>query len=239
MLNNGIFIAKVENGSAIIEIPNLNAGTYEGNITYSSDNYIKSEKPVMFDVLKRNVMISASDESYVINYGGKYSVTVKGVAGEKVTFTLNGQNIGSAITNVNGIATISLTANILKAAKSGTKNLVINLESTNYQAPLKTVKITVNKEKTKLVAKKKTFKMAKKVKKYKMTLKNSKNKAVKNVKVTLKVKGKTYNAKTNAKGKATFKIKKLTKKGTFNAKITFKGNAYYEKVTKTAKIKIK
>ena len=239
MINNGIFIAKVENGSAIIEIPNLNAGTYGGNITYSSDNYIKSEKPVMFDVLKRNVMISASDEAYVINYGGKYSLTVKGVAGEKVTFTLNGQNIGSAITDVNGVATISLTANLLKTAKSGTKNLVINLESTNYHATAKTVKITVNKEKAKLVAKKKTFKMAKKVKKYKMTLKNSKNKAVKNVKVTLKVKGKTYKAKTNAKGKATFKIKKLTKKGTFNAKITFKGNAYYEKVTKTAKIKIK
>ena len=39
-------------------------------------------------------------------------------------------------------------------------------------------------------------------------IKNSKGKGVKNVKVTLKVKGKTYNAKTNSKGKATFKIKR-------------------------------
>ena len=55
----------------------------------------------------------------------------------------------------------------------------------------------------------------------------------------MKIKGKTFKAKTNAKGKATFKIKKLTKKGTFKAKITFKGNAYYNKVTKKVKIKMK
>ena len=59
------------------------------------------------------------------------------------------------------------------------------------------------------------------------------------VKLTLKVKGKTYKATTNAKGKAVFKIKKLTKKGTFKAKVKFAGNTYYNAVTKTVKIKIK
>ena len=44
-------------------------------------------------------------------------------------------------------------------------------------------------------------------------LKNNVGKAIKNAKVTLKVKGKTYKAKTNSKGKATFKIKNLKKKG--------------------------
>ena len=72
-----------------------------------------------------------------------------------------------------------------------------------------------------------------------MTLKNSKGKAIKKMRVTLKIKGKTFSAKTNSKGKATFKIKKLTKKGTFKAVIRFKGNKYYNKVTKTVKIKIK
>ena len=239
MINNGIHIANVVNGSAIIEIPNLNAGTYDGNITYSSHNYMKSEKPVSFDVLKRNVIISASNEAYVINYGGKYSLTVPGIAGEKVIVALNGKNIGSAITDANGVATISLTANVLKAAKAGIKSLVIKLDSSNFQAPAKTVKITINKEKTKITAKKKTFKKAKKVKKYQITLKNSKNKAVNNVKVTLKVKGKTYKAKTNAQGKAIFKIKKLTKKGKFKATITFKGDAYYIKSNKNVKIKVK
>ena len=59
------------------------------------------------------------------------------------------------------------------------------------------------------------------------------------MKVYIKIKGKTYRATTNKKGKATFKIKKLTKKGTFKSKITFKGNKYYNKVTKKVKIKVK
>ncbi len=70
-------------------------------------------------------------------------------------------------------------------------------------------------------------------------MKNSKGKAVKKVKVTLKIKGKTFKAKTNSKGKAVFKIKKLTKKGKFKAKITFKGNGYYLKAVKKVKIKLK
>lgn len=57
--------------------------------------------------------------------------------------------------------------------------------------------------------------------------------------VTLKVKGKTYTAKTNSKGKATFKITKLTKKGTYKAVIKYKGSNYYKKATKNTKIKIK
>ena len=70
-------------------------------------------------------------------------------------------------------------------------------------------------------------------------MKNSKGKGVKKVKVTLKVKGKTYKAKTNAKGKATFKIKKLTKKGKYGATMTFKENKYYNKATKKVKITIR
>ena len=62
---------------------------------------------------------------------------------------------------------------------------------------------------------------------------------MKNTKVTIKVNKKTYTAKTNKKGVATFKIKKLTKKGTFKSVITYKGNKYYNKVIKTVKIKVK
>ncbi|WP_292609271.1 hypothetical protein [Methanobrevibacter sp. UBA188] len=70
-------------------------------------------------------------------------------------------------------------------------------------------------------------------------MKNSKGKIIKKLKVTLKVNGKTYVAKTNSKGKATFKITKLSKKGTFKGKLTFNGNTLYKKATKTVKIKIK
>ena len=62
---------------------------------------------------------------------------------------------------------------------------------------------------------------------------------MKKTKVTLKVKGKTYTAKTNSKGKAVFKIKNLKNKGKFKATVSYKGNAYYKKVTKKVNIKIK
>ena len=62
---------------------------------------------------------------------------------------------------------------------------------------------------------------------------------MKKAKVTLKVKGKTYSAKTNNKGKATFKITKLTKKGTYKATIKYNGDKYYKKSNKNIKIKIK
>ena len=112
-------------------------------------------------------------------------------------------------------------------------------KNNNFTTKSKTVKITINKEKTKISAKAKTFKRTTKTKKYTITLKNSKNKAMKKAKVYLKVKGKTYTAKTNSKGKATFKITKLTKKGTYKAVITYKENNYYKKATKNIKIKIK
>uniref|UniRef100_UPI0038673A24 hypothetical protein n=1 Tax=Methanobrevibacter sp. TaxID=66852 RepID=UPI0038673A24 len=62
---------------------------------------------------------------------------------------------------------------------------------------------------------------------------------LKNKKVTLKVKGKTYAAKTNKKGIATFKITKLTKKGTFKYAVKFAGDKAYKAVNKNGKITIK
>jgi predicted outer membrane repeat protein len=195
-------------------------------------------------VLKHDATITANDASYSINYGGKYSITVKdskgnAVAHEKVTFTLNGKSVGSATTDSKGVATITLAAKTLKTAEAGKKNLVIKLTSSKYNTVAKTVKITINKDKTKIVAKNKEFKKSKKTKKYVMTLKDSKGKAVKSVKVTLNVKGKTFTAKTNSKGKATFKITSLTKKGKFKATIKFKGDDYYKLSTKKVTIKNK
>ena len=91
---------------------------------------------------------------------------------------------------------------------------------------------------SKITASSKTFKKSIKIKKYTITLKSAK-KAIKKVKVTLKINGKTYSATTNNKGKATFKIKKLTKKGKYNTIIKFKGNKLYKSATKKVKIIIK
>ena len=101
-----------------------------------------------------------------------------------------------------------------------------------------TVKKAPVKVATKIVAAKKTFKVKTKTKKYTITLKAGK-KLVKKVKVTLKVKGKTYKATTNTKGKATFKITKLNKKGKYTATIKFAGNKNYKASSKKIQITVK
>ena len=96
----------------------------------------------------------------------------------------------------------------------------------------------VTKKASKITAKKKTFKKSLKTKKYTVTLKSGKS-PIKKVKLIIKIGRKTFKATTNAKGKATFKIKKLTRKGKYTAKITFKGNKYYKATTKKVKIVLK
>ena len=113
----------------------------------------------------------------------------------------------------------------------------------NYAKSTGTVKVTVDKAKAKLTANKKTFKAKKKTKKYTVTLKTDKGKALKKAKVTLtgKFNGKKIKitVKTNSKGKATFNLKKLTKKGKFTAQVKFGGNTNYKAVTKKVKITVK
>lgn len=111
-----------------------------------------------------------------------------------------------------------------------------NTQNTNPQtniSPKKSKKTT--KQIIKIIANKKTFKVKIKTKKYSITLKSS-NKTIKKIKVILKIKGKTYIATTNNKGKATFKITKLNKRGTYKAIIIFKGDKKYNKSTKAVKI---
>lgn len=105
--------------------------------------------------------------------------------------------------------------------------------STNKQTNTK-----VTKKATKITAKKATFKAKKKTKKYTIVLKAGKV-TVKKVKVTLKVGKKTYKATTNSKGKATFNLKKLTKKGKYTAVIKFAGNKNFKATTKKVKITVK
>ena len=124
----------------------------------------------------------------------------------------------------------------LSATKAGTYSLKMNFAGDkNYVGSEATTTVKITKQATKLTAAKKSFKAKTKTKKYTITLMNSKGKVIKKAKVTLKIKGKTYKATTNSKGKATFKITKLTKKGKYAAKIKFAGSKYYNSASKTVK----
>lgn len=236
--NGNVLLNRTSNEDHVI--CSFNVGEYNVTVYFEgNESYAPARDSRLFRITPLAVEISASSKSYVINYGGKYQVSVKNVANETLSFELNGKTVGYATTNADGVATFTFSAKILKNAKAGVKNLVIRLMSENYQAPTKTVKITINKEKSKITAKSKKFKRSVKTKKYAITLKDSRGKAIKNMKVYIKIKGKTYKATTSSKGKATFKIKKLTKKGKYTSKITFRGNAYYKAASKKVKITIK
>lgn len=244
--NNIIYASNFMNnsaayGSAIYTSSNLDVlnSSFENNNISKTDNVWVNiiQNPDKTQLIGKNVV-------YTINYGGTYTVTLKDlegtpIVGKTIQFILNGKNIGSATTNANGVATIKISANALKAAKAGTKNLKINFNQKIYAPITKTVKVTINKEKSKLTASSKKYNLRLKTKKYTVVLKNSKNKAIKNAKLTLKIKGKTYKASTNSQGKATFKINKLYKKGTFASVVKFAGNAYYKGVSKKVKIVIR
>ncbi len=187
-----------------------------------------------------NTVIESSPVTTVYN-GGKYLVATlkddKGnpMAGIKVNIKLSNGKTFSPTTDGNGQVKVSADG-----LAPNTYTATITFDGNKYYInSTKEVKITVKKATPKMTAKSKTFKAKTKIKKYSIVLKDNKNKAMKKVRVTLKVKGKTYKATTNTKGKATFKITKLTKKGKYKAVITYKGNKYYNKVVKKPRIRVK
>lgn len=224
-----------------------------GNFTYKSsftpddynimvlyfDNMKFNNASVSFTV-KAPTQIIASTVSTTYGTSKNLVITLKDAAGnalkdKKVNVILNG-NQYSRQTNAQGQISIAvpntLTPNTYTAS-------IAFAGDNKYIQTMGTAKVVVSKAKSAITAKKKTFKVKTKTKKYEITLKNDKGKAITKTKVTLKIKGKTYTAKTDAKGKATFKIKKLTKKGKHQATIKFAGNKYYNAVTKKVKITVK
>ncbi len=160
------------------------------------------------------------------------------LSNKELKISLNGV-IYDKKTNENGIAT--LTTTFLKVGSYDCAICFVG--SNNYKSSFATSKIKINekpviKKVSKITAKKVTFKSKTKTKKYSITLKSG-TKAIKKVKVTLKVKGKTYTSITDSKGKATFKITKLTKKGKYTAVIKFNGNKNYKATTKKIQVLVR
>ncbi len=204
---------------------------YNSNST--SNTVVITKKPTVFTANGVTLLVTATKS------GSNYKIVLKdnsgnALASKNVKITFNGKT-STVSTNANGEITYKLVA-----AKAGNYKLNVVFDGdNNYASSSASATIKVNKEASKLTAKKKTFKAKVKTKKYAVTLKDSKGKAIKKVKVTLKVKGKTYKATTNAKGKATFKIKNLKKKGKYTATVKFAGNTLYKASTKKVKITVK
>lgn len=243
IINNNNYNITVVNGTGSLDVSSiLNAGNYDVFANFVGDNMTtySSNVTTKFTVNKLATNIIASSVNTVYN-GDKYlTITLKDAKGKVLAKQLIIVKLGSKsyriTTDNNGKA--KLTTNNLEP-----KNYIAIITyagTNNYISSAGAVRIIVKKATPILtVAKKKTYKVKVKTKKFSAALKDNKGKVLKNVKVTLKVKGKTYSAKTNGKGVATFKITKLSKKGTYKASVKFGGNSYYKSTSKNVKITVK
>ena len=225
-----------DSGAVLYKMPEI-AGVYKISVSVDSD-YLESDVvSATFNLKKYSAFISSNPLTTVYNINKYLVVSLKDsqgnpISGVKVYVSIFGKPL---TTDKNG--RVKFFTNNL-APKKYTAKITFN-GNDRYIKSSTSVKVTVKKATPKLTASKKTFKKSTKTKKYTITLKTNQNKVMKKTWVTLKVNKKTYKVKTNSKGKATFKIKKLTQKGTFKATVTFKATKYYNKVTKKVKIKIK
>lgn len=166
-----------------------------------------------------------------------YKFTLKDNAGnalkdQSVSISFNGK-LYTATSDGNGIVSFALPT---VTAGKYTVTMAFSGDST-YKGSVSTSTINIVKQATKLTVAKKTFKKSA-TKKVTAVLKDNAGKVLSGKKVTMKVNGKTYTAKTNSKGVATFKVK-LTKKGTFKATTKFAGDSYYTAKTTSSKIVVK
>ncbi|MBE6498494.1 MAG: hypothetical protein E7Z81_09550 [Methanobrevibacter sp.] len=162
------------------------------------------------------------------------------IANKTIYIGYNGVTLNRT-TDENGFANVQIN---LKNAGLYTF-VIVFLGDEDYNATMAVHKVTIEKKTTSISASAKTYKATAKTKKYTVTLKTIKGSSIDGKtylkagkKVTLKVNGKTYTAKTNAKGQATFSLK-ITKKGKFTAKVSFAGDVTYEATSKSVKLTIK
>ena len=219
----GVNATTNSNGVALFLLP-LNKGTHTLYLMNIVTSEITNDTIQVFDVLSGN-----KDYNVYFNSGKSYTVRVYGddgkpvKANQKVTFTVN------------------LKKQTVKTDKNGYAKLKINFQPGSYlvTAQYKDFMV-INKvivkptliPLTQFGAKKlsKTFK-------FKVKLLDNKGKVSKNKKVKVKFNKKTYTAKTNKKGIATFTLKTPLKSGKFNivasygkAKATAQLIRYYYRV---------
>ena len=245
--NKDYYVQTGDDGIAEIDVSGLNPSVYSLSVVNNDTKNIVEKKvsgtiTILDPASKTTPILSAKSVQYVYGNTKQYVVTLTQsdgtpIANEEIEviglglYTDSSFSSGGAFTtDDNGQAKLKLSG-----FTPDTYDVYINAKGCKE---LHTT-IVIKKATPKLTVASKTFKASTKTKKYTITLKNSKNKALKKVKVTLKVNGKTYTAKTNSYGKATFKITKLTKKGKFTATVKYAGNKYYKAKSVSAKITVK
>ena len=243
VINNKEYNVSVVNGTGSLKVSDkLAANIYDVDASYAGEYpYAASTAKTTFKVEKVIIgtKLAAPKVTATYNVAKKLVITLtdkngKALANKKVSVKV-GSISKTLTTDKNGKVSLNVATLVPKTYTATVKFA----GDSDYSASTASPKVVVSKAKVKLAAKAKTFKVKVKTKKYTVTLKNNKGKVMKKVKLTLKVGKKTYKATTNAKGKATFKITKLSKKGKYTATVKFAGSKYFKALSKKVKITVK
>lgn len=236
---NDYLFQTANNGEISFSAP-LDVGKHKMIVTLADNRYEASQVTKTITVKKASAKISAPKVTAYYKQG-KYFVAKltntknkKVIYGAKLKITITTSKVKykpiTGTTRSDGKLRLNINLN------PGTYKVVVQgAESKNFKASKVSTKIVVKKAPTKLAPKKLTAKKgAKKYFQVKVTNKKTK-KAISGVKVKIKVKSKTYTAKSNSKGIAKISTKSL-KVGTYKVTVT-SANKYC--VAKTAKSTIK
>ena len=220
-------------------------GKYE-NVMVVENYIMKVDKKATTCKLKRlipsNVWIGPYDRKsgtnkkltvHLVTYPGG-----KGIAGRQVEITINGV-VYNKKTNSKGLIYIYPPKYLPPADAC---KVVMKFAGDNKYSPSQqTNEIQIYKNpgssKSNIKANSKTF-SDNKTKKYNVKL-TSNGKAIKKAKVKLTINSKTYTAKTNSKGIATFNLSKLTEKGSFKGTILYTGDKKHYLTYKIVKLTVK
>ena len=234
------YASTISNGKATLASPYSAEGTYNLVVSYDGDSNFNAAPTMDFSFTIRapTPILTANDVTVVYGYNKDmmiYLLDSDGIPipGKEIYIKLvfgGKYYVYYGDTGSSGALRLST-----KGIDPGTYTVYISSENCKQIS----AKMIIKKATVKLTANAKTFKKSVKIKKYTITLKNNLNKVMKNTKVTLKVNGKTYSAKTNSKGQATFKITKLTKKGKFTAIVKYGVSKFYNSKTVKPKITVK
>ena len=235
IVNNTITVSGLAAGSYVLQATTIPDGNHNP-VTATANITVNGVEVPADKAISTNVPANTKSPTFSIKLDkdatGTFTVNIDN---GKIVKTVELKDGAASIT----VADLAAGDHTISVSYSGDGKYAPITQNTtlNIKEPVKpTPKVT--KKATKITAKKATFKAKKKTKKYTITLKSGK-KAISKVKVTIKVGKKTYTAKTNKKGKATFNLKKLTKKGKYTAVIKFKGNKNYKATSKKVKITVK
>ena len=242
LLNGETYNKKTDKyGQIAFSIPtDLVPNTYTATFTFAGDNiYLKNSTKAKLKISKSPSKLTVKNINNVYKNAKSWIITLNDGDGnpltnKRISIVLNGVTYNKN-TNGNGQATLAIPTKLVPNTYTATFSFA---GDTGYNKASTKAKLTVSKSTPKITANIKTFKTTDKTKKYAITLKDNNDKAIKNVNVNLKVNGKTYTAKTNSKGQATFKITKLTKKGTYTATIKWAGTKNFKSTSKKVKITV-